>query len=351
MVKLFILCLFVLTLSGLAACSKDDAESTKTSAPWVKTIQVHPDNQLTLALSGTVHARYETPIAFQLSGRIATRHVDAGQQVEKGQTLFMLDTRDLKQSIQAAEAERTAAQAALATASADVERDRKLVIESFISQQALERTLLAEQEAKARLNTAHAQLKQAHNALGYAHLRAEHSGILIEITGEPGQVVNFGQSIGILAHHGEQEIEVFFPENVKPRQTGSVYLADDTMLSLKLRESAGAANPTGRTWRARYRILEAGHNLSFGEVVRTTFSETIPTPNRFRVPLGALDERGEGLHIWQLINNQAQPVPAQIITLDAEHAWITADLPENSRVIALGTHLLTPGMAVQALAP
>jgi len=347
----FILCLFALALSGLAACSKDDAESTKTSAPWVKTIQVHPDNQLTLTPSGTVHARYETPIAFQLSGRIATRHVDAGQQVEKGQTLFMLDTRDLKQSIQAAEAERAAAQAALATASADVERDRKLVIESFISQQALERTLLAEQEAKARLNTAHAQLKQTHNAIGYAHLRAEHSGALIEITGEPGQVVNFGQSIGILAHHGEREIEVFFPENVKPRQTGNVSLADGGLLSLKLRESAGATNPTGRTWRARYSILEATHNLSLGKVIRATFSETTSAPNRFRVPLGALDERGEGLHIWQLINNQAQPVPAQIIALDTEHAWITADLPENSHVIALGTHLLTPGMAAQALAP
>ena len=39
----------------------------------------------------------------------------------------------------------------------------------------------------------------------------------------------------------------------------------------------------------------------------------------------------------------------QIITLDTEHAWIAADLPEGSRIIALGVNQLKPGMIVQAL--
>ena len=77
--------------------------------------------------------------------------------------------------------------------------------------------------------------------------------------------------------------------------------------------------------------------------------KSVGTPNTLKIPLGALDERGEGLRIWQLLNNQAQPVPAQIIALDTEHAWITADLQESSYIIALGTNQLKPGMAVQAL--
>jgi RND family efflux transporter MFP subunit len=349
--KFFTLLLYVCAISWLAACSNEkESNSIKASVPWVVTVPIHLDNQSALALSGTVRARFETPVAFQLSGRIAARHVNAGQQVEKEQILFKLDTRDLKQSIKAAEAEQAAAQAALATAKADIERDRKLVAENFISRQAMERTALVAREARTRLNAAQAQLKQAHNALDYADLRAESAGVLIEVSGEPGQVVNFGQPIAVLAHDGKREVEVFFPENIKPRQAGNVYLADGGLLNLKLRESAGAANLASRTWRARYRIMDKNHSLSLGEVVRTTFKETTGTSYRFKVPLGALDERGEGVRIWQLQDNQAQPIPAKIFTLDTEHAWITANLSENSRIIALGTHLLEPGMAVQALA-
>ena len=350
MSKLFSLFLLVCATPWLVACSggEDDAP-TLTPVPWVKTMQVRIDNQSILELSGVVRARFETPVAFQLDGRIATRHINAGQHVEKDQTLFGLDMRDLKQTIHATEAGVAAAQAALVTTAADVARDRRLVAESFVSRQALERTELLKREAKTRLNAAQAQLEQARNALNYADLRAEEPGVLIEVSGEPNQVVTFGQAIAVLARDGEREVEVFFPENTQPRQTGSIRLSDGSLHTLKLRESAGAANPTSRTWRARYRIMQSDHALSLGEVVRTRFMKSVGAPNTLKIPLGALDERGEGVRIWQLLNNQAQPVPAQIIALDTEHAWITADLQESSYIIALGTNQLKPGMAVQAL--
>jgi RND family efflux transporter MFP subunit len=344
------LLILAFAVSWLTACSgNEENDQTQAPIPWVKTLQVQMDNQSTLELSGTVRARFETPVAFQLNGRIATRHINAGQHVRKNQILYKLDPRDLNQTIRAAEAEHAAAQAALATASADVERDRRLVEESFISRQALERTELIEREARTRLNAAQAQLQQARNALGYANLRAEDTGILIEVSGEPNQVVTFGQPIAVLARDGEREVEVFFPEDIKPRQTGSVRLADDNLHPLELRESAGAANPISRTWRARYRITQDNHHLSLGEVVRTRFIKDISTAKTLKVPLGALDERGEGTRIWQLRDNQAHPIPTQVIALDMEHAWITADLPEGSRIIALGANQLKPGMAVQAL--
>ncbi len=346
-VSLFLLIYGVLWLS---ACANDDEQSDapQTHMPWVKTIRVHADNQRALTLSGTVRARYETPVAFQLKGRIAARFIDAGQPVEKGQILFKLDTRDLKQSIRSAEAELAAAQSALAIATADLERDQKLVVESFISEQALERTVLRVREARTRFNASQARLEQARNAMDYADLRAENAGVLIEVSGEPGQIVNFGQPVALLARDGEHEVEVFFPENIKPHKTGSIYFADGNSLALKLRESAGAANPDSRTWRARYRIV-ADHQLPLGTVVRAAFTALTGTPNRYRVPLGALDERGKGVRVWQFQDNQVKPVPAQLIALDTEHAWIDADLPEHGRIVALGTHLLNPGMAVRAL--
>ena len=350
MTKFFILLLLISAIFWLSACSVDD-ESTSSLAPasWVKTIQIQVDNQSALELSGVVRARFETSVAFQLDGRIASRHINAGQYVEKGQALFGLDTRDLKQTIHAAEAGFAAAQAALATATTDVVRDRQLVAENFVSRQALERTELLEREARTRLNAAQAQLQQAQNALNYADLRAEESGVLIEVSGEPNQVVTFGEAIAILARDGEREVEVFFPENIQPRETGSIRLADGTLRALKLRESAGAANPNSRTWRARYRIIQDEHSLSLGEVVRTRFMKDIGAANTMKVPLGALDERGEGVHVWQFRDNQAFPISAQIIALDNEHAWVSANLPESSYIITLGANQLKAGMAVQKL--
>jgi RND family efflux transporter MFP subunit len=173
------------------------------------------DSRSVLKLSGTVRVRFETPVAFQLDVRIETRHISAGQLVTKGQVLFELDARDLKQSIRATKAEHAAAQAALAIATADVGRDRKLLLENFISRQSLEHTELAEREARTGFNAAQAQLRHTRNALGYANMCAEAPGILIEVSGEPSQVVAFGQAIAVLAQDGEREIEVFFSEDIR----------------------------------------------------------------------------------------------------------------------------------------
>ncbi|MCC7135770.1 MAG: efflux RND transporter periplasmic adaptor subunit [Nitrosomonas sp.] len=334
---------------GFSACSIDEkADSAQTTAPWVKTVLASADDQSALELSGVVRARYETPVAFQLSGRIAARHVHAGQRVKKDQLLFELDTRDLLQTIQTAEAERAASVAALATATADVDRDQKLLARNFVSKQALDRSKLTEQEARARLNAARAREKQAQHALGYARLRAEASGVLIEVSGEPGQVISFGQAIAVLAHDGEREVEVFFPETALPRESGSADLPDGNV-PLLLREAAGAANPASRTWRARYRIKQDHQDLLLGRIVKTHFIKNSGADSTLKIPLGALDERGEGARIWQLREGKAQPVSAQVIALDNEHAWVRADLAENNRIIALGVNLLKPGMAVQAL--
>ncbi|MDT8363076.1 MAG: efflux RND transporter periplasmic adaptor subunit [Nitrosomonas sp.] len=335
---------------GFSACSIDEkADSVQTTVPWVKTVLASADDQSALELSGVVRARYETPVAFQLSGRIAARHVHAGQPVKKDQLLFELDTRDLLQTIQTAEAERAASVAALATATADVDRDQKLLARNFVSKQALDRSKLIEQEARARLNAARAREKQAQHALGYARLRAEASGVLVEVSGEPGQVISFGQAIAVLAHDGEREVEVFFPETALPRESGSANLPDGNVLPLLLREAAGAANPASRTWRARYRIKQDHQDLLLGRVIKTHFMKNSGADSTLKIPLGALDERGEGARIWQLREGKAQPVSVQVIALDNEHAWIRADLAENNLIIALGVNLLKSGMAVQAL--
>ena len=346
---------FVPLISGLTACSRPAAPSeTASPAPWVRMAAIEDATNSTQVLSGTVKARLESPVAFQIGGRVLTRHVEAGQTVRTGQLLFSLDPRDVEASEQAARAQLAAAEAAMVTAQRELERQRRLVEQGFVSAQTLDRLELALRDALSRLDAARAQATQARNARGYADLRAPGNGVITEVSGEAGQVVSAGQGLAVLALAGEREVEVYLPSAVAPRK-GSVTNLQGSSASVELREVAGAADPQSRTWRARYRIEGpvATEDWPLGAVVRLSLvrANAESTGADQRIPLGALDERADGPRIWRVVNGQAEPIPVEVLALDASHARIRSPLATGDRVIALGTHRLTPGMAVRELTP
>lgn len=334
----------------LAACNDPPEPRTAgATPPLVKSVAVRGSSGATLGLSGTVRARVESPLAFQVGGRIARRLSDAGQAVRAGQVLFELDTRDLQQSVSAAAADLAAASAALATAEADLDRHRQLETRNFVSAQALERAELARREAQTRRDAATARLAQARNALGYGRLQAPAAGVLIDVTGEAGQVVAAGQAVALLAQAAEREIEVHFPEGVTPPEDGEVVSADGSTLPLRLRETAGAVDAQGRTRRARYTLLEQPEALVLGAVLRTRFAAPDANASDFVVPIGALDERSQGPRVWRIRDGRVEPVAVEVLALDGETARIRGPLAAGERVVALGTHLLSEDMAVREL--
>ncbi|MDX5409040.1 MAG: efflux RND transporter periplasmic adaptor subunit [Thauera sp.] len=339
--------ILMLMLLSLAACSGNDApEEAETAAPWVRTVAPKSDGQSRLELTGRVRARYEIPVAFQVDGRIARRHVDAGQMVTAGQLLFELDPKDLREALNAAQAAREAAAAALRTAQDELERYRDLLAKGFVGQQAYDRAALQERTARAQLTAAAADLERARNALGYAGLRADSPGVLIDVQGEPGQVVDKGQALALLAVDGEREIEVALPDGLSPPARGRAAGPDGTQTGLALREVAGAADPVSLTWRARYRLADDS-GFTLGSVVRASFADTAADRAVFDVPIGALDERAAGPRIWRVVDGTAQPLPVTVVAMGQETARVAAELPDDARVVAFGTHLLTEGMAVR----
>lgn len=339
--------ILALAYLSLTACSGEDQSAVSGDLPpWVRTVAVRSDTQARLELTGRVHARVETPIASQVDGRIAVRHVDAGQAVKAGQVLFELDPKDLRQAVRAAEAAREAAVAELQTAQDEFKRQRDLLNRKFISQQSYDRAALLERAARAQLTATEANLEQARNALGYAELRADRAGVLIDVLGETGQVINRGQPLATLAVEGEREVEIALPDGTVPPQHGRAMGPDGVAADVELREAAGAADPASLTWRARYRI-KASDAFTLGSVVRVDFRDASRAGQVFEVPIGALDERADGPHIWRVVEGKAQSLPVVVVALDQDTARITAGLPADARVVAFGTHLLTTGMAVR----
>ncbi len=339
---------------ALSACSEPETPpGSAEGLPWVRTTATQGGGGGGLVTSGTVRARVEIPLAFQVGGRILARRVDAGQAVGAGQLLFELDPRDLKETARAAEAELAAARAERDTAASEMARQAQLLAQGFVGQQAFDRSQFAARAAQSRLVSAEARLRQATNASGYALLRARRAGVVTEVSGEPGQVVGAGQALGTLAGQGAREIEVFLPDGRSAPKAGSVLLADGGLLPLRLREVAGSADAASRTWRARYAVIAPPAQadvLALGSVARVRLESASATAGAavaMTVPVGAIDERGGGPRIWRVVDGKAAPTPVKLLSIDFETARIAADLPAGARVVAVGTHLLEPGMAVR----
>nr|BBJ04124.1 secretion protein HlyD [Marinobacter nauticus] len=339
----------LLILSGCQQSSESHSEA-RASIPWVKTVVLKAADPTTRRFSGTLRSRHEVPQAFQISGRIQQRFIDAGQRVKKGDLLFKLDTRDLVATAEEAAAELKRSQTALAIATNELRRQQQLAGRQFVSEQTLQRLELAEREARSKVETASARHQQAQNALGYAELKAANAGVVIEVIVEPGQVVSAGQTLAILAEDQSLEVEVFLPEGSSPPKDGYLPLSNGEQLAMNLREIAGAADPRSRSWRARYR-LEGPYppSLTLGSVVSVRLTPKQTTASH-RVPLGALDERGQTPQVWVVSDGTVNPLAVEVIDLGEEFAQIKADIRAETKIVALGTHLLIPGMAVRELA-
>lgn len=339
---------FVLPLILLAGCEEELAEKKAVELPpVVQTAHPVPASGTAMQLSATLRARVEAPLAFQVDGRITARRVDAGQVVRAGQPLFELDPADLDEAVRAGEADLAAADIALKTAEADVARNRELHAQAFISAQALERIELALREAKSRRDAAAARLAQSRNARGYGVLTSPAAGVLIDVTAEPGQVVEAGQSVAVLARAGARELEVSFPDGVAPPPRGEAVWPDGRTAPISLREAAPAVEPLGRTRRARYTLGSAPGELVLGSVVSARFTDASAAGAIWSVPIGALDERGQAARVWRVKGGRIEPVAVRVLALDDRNARVTGPLAADDTVVALGAHLLREGMPVR----
>jgi len=348
--------LFAVLSLGLLLSGCDDTQADYAgdvpvrSPPWVKTTRVELSNASVLGLSGVVRAQVEVPLSFQVGGRVTARKVDAGQQVKAGELLFELDKRDLQQSVKMATATLQAANLALASASNDLLRHQQLQARNFISTQALENSRLSVREAQTRRDVALAHLGQTRNALNYGELRAPDNGVLMEVAAEVGQVLGVGQTVAVLAQDGARDVEVSFPEQIKPPAQGELLLAQGPLV-MTLREQAGALESMGRTLRVRYSLPNNADALMLGSVVRTRFSTSAIAGRTFSVPLAALNERGSGPCVWRLHEDQVSAVAVTVLTLDSEKVQISGPLNPGDHIVALGTHLLAERMKVRELNP
>src|SRR3546814_3543121 len=99
---------------------------------------------------------------------------------------------------------------------ADERRYRDLVSAGAVSASAYDQAKAAALSAQAQLDAARAQARISGNEAGYAVLRADADGVVVEALVEPGQVVTAGQPVLRVAHAGPREAAISLPETLRP---------------------------------------------------------------------------------------------------------------------------------------
>ena len=150
------------------------------------------------AFSGRLAPVESAAIKPLVSGTIQQVLFTDGQQVKKGQPLFVIDPRPHQASVQRAQAQLATAQSRAKLAQDELSRAQQLIAAKLVSQSVYDSAFSAHQVAQADVKQAEAALSQAKLDLEYAHISAPISGRVGRAELTVGNVVEAGANAPLL---------------------------------------------------------------------------------------------------------------------------------------------------------
>ena len=341
-------------LLTLVGCGPKPAAKIETKRPvLVATVNyqlVSPDHSFV----GVVKPRVETDLGFRVPGKVARRLVEIGQTVEIGQPLAVLDEVDLRLQAEQSLAEQSAAAGVLAQAGAAEGRAKELKGKGWSTEAQLDQAKATADEARARLNRAERAVMLTKNALSYATLLSDTRGVVTGTLIDAGQVVASGQTAIRIARFAEKEAVVAIPETLVGRAkdgTASVTLwsRKDKRYVATLREISPNADPSTRTYLAKFSIPEADDNVVLGMTATLTLSD--PSTERVaRLPLSTLFNQGTDPSFYTVDEQgEVSLKPVKVKAYDSNDVIIVGGVDEGTKVVVLGVQKLDPSQKVRVV--
>lgn len=335
----------------ITACDKSPEPLLPPRPALVMKVGDHIAGDQGMVLAGEVKSRYESNIGFRINGKINKRFVDVGTTVKKGQMIASLDPNDVNLSALAAAADVSAAEANLALAKAELDRQRQLYDRKFISKSALD---IREAEYKtllAKLKQSKSQYSVSNNQSQYTHLLADRAGVIAEVNAEPGQVVSAGQVIAKIVDYSHIEVLVAVPESrMQPIKVGNqvvVRLWADKSKAYQgeIREISPAANSATRAFDVRVSIANPDESFKIGMTAGVDFGGD--SVINIAIPNTALTEINGVKTIW-VISNDGVAMPREVTAgqFTESGVEILSGLKAGEIIAIAGVHTLVKGQRV-----
>ena len=215
MMRKTILALFAAGLLG--ACSEQAQEVTDTRQ--LVSVAATEQGSLVqrLAFSATLRPVNRARLAFQTPGIVATRPVELGQVVRKGELLATLDNPELGPAQRAAAAALQESMTRRDQARRDLARLESLSESGAVGEDSVEQKRAELEALEAALDAAEANLAATGERLEDASLLAPFDGVVYSLNAEPGEFVASGQPVLSIGGTSRLELEVMLPASLASR--------------------------------------------------------------------------------------------------------------------------------------
>ena len=163
----------------MTACGGEMPKVEQTSFETV-TIKKQ-DIVVPVKFSAKLKGQTDVTVTPQVSGQLMRICVTEGQQVKRGQTLFVIDQRSAQLDVESAQANLQAALAKENSAKLEYESNKNLFEKKIISRYLLDNAENEYKQAQASVAQARASLNNAKVNLGYCTITATVEGVIGEI--------------------------------------------------------------------------------------------------------------------------------------------------------------------------
>ena len=359
--------IFLAALSVLSySCTQQQQKKEHGEQGVVKTMKVtRSDQTLKSPYTARLTGRQIVEIRPQVSGTITRICINEGQQVRKGQTLFIIDQTPYRAALQVARANVETAQAKLATARMEYESSKKLKAGQVISDYTVQTALNALNEAKAAVAQARAQELNARNNLSYTEVRSPVNGSASMIPYHVGALVSSSITEPLVTVSDDHEMYAYFSitENHSLdliQQYGSLDQFLKQSLDVELKLSNGTIYPQ----LGRINAVSGTVDTQTGAVsLRAVFpnpqhllhngaSATVLLSTKRQgcivIPQEATYELQNRVFVYRVIDGKTKATPIEVLRQNNGREYIVErGLEAGDIIVSEGAALMKDGMEVK----
>lgn len=297
---------------------------TGTEAAGLKslTVKAQQTGVNEISLDAVVEAVRQATLSTQVVGAIVSMNVRAGDKVRAGQELLRIDASAAQQQVLGSTAQLDAAQANLKVAAKELERQKQLFQQQFISQGALDRAQAQWEAAQAQVQAQQAQTRVAQTQTSFFSVRAPFNGVVSEVTVSLGDMAMPGRSLVTLHDPSALRVSAAVPQSLiegVQRQLKSVRyeIAGHTAQATQetVAQLLPSVDPVTHTAQLRIRLPAGAVGLVPGLFARVWVpaesAKTQAKDGRVFLPLNVIVRRAEMTGVY-VLDAQAKPRLRQV---------------------------------------
>lgn len=355
-------CVLVLILA-VSSCKQ--ADNGKPQQAVYETSVVVPESRtLEQTYPTTIQGQQDVDVYAQIDGKIVKVCVTEGQQVRKGQTLFLIDSAPYQSAYNTAQANVNEAKAQLASAQTNYHAKKELYEEKVIGRVELETVKNTLAQAQAVLEQRKAELQGARVNLAYTKVTSPSDGVVGTLPFRAGSLVSASMTQPLAKVSDNAEVWAFFTMNESQlltliQQYGSKEKALAAMPNATLQLSNGTKYPVpGRITNISGLVDAATGSVTLKAVFRNPkgllysgFTGNVCMPsvhkNCIVVPQSATYEMQDKHFVYKVVGGKAVATPITVVENDNGKEFIvTGGLKFGDIIVSGGISNIKDGMKI-----